>query len=277
VGTSTIRELDLYETIGRRFHPDLVILAYYLGNDLAEVVQEQTRAELAKWHPDGWIRRTAFASYPNLYLELALLRQSHRQLREFTERSEREIVDDLRQEARARGRNGDAAVSIYESLAPEIRRDAASGMLSQQRIIDACIEPDRLERALGSDPASFASAWERTADHLSRLHRAVERDAARLVLVAIPAPFQLDRESLKFHRALGYHVEEAWLEGRPAISVALEDWASREQVPLLDLTGRFRSSAKPLYFIEDVHFTPEGSSAAAQAIGSFLRSRELCP
>src|SRR5262249_47196875 len=64
VGTSTIRELDLYETIGRRFHPDLVILAYYLGNDLAEVVQEQTYAELANWHPDGWIRRTAFAWYP---------------------------------------------------------------------------------------------------------------------------------------------------------------------------------------------------------------------
>ncbi|MGE5192368.1 MAG: SGNH/GDSL hydrolase family protein, partial [Deltaproteobacteria bacterium] len=50
VGTSTIRELDLYEKLGRRFEPDLVVLAYYLGNDRAEIMQEQTRAQLAGWH-----------------------------------------------------------------------------------------------------------------------------------------------------------------------------------------------------------------------------------
>jgi hypothetical protein len=277
VGTSTIRELDLYETIGRRFQPDLVILAYYLGNDLAEVVQERTRAELANWHPDGWTRRWAFAWYPNLYLELALIRQSRRQLREFAPRGESEIVDDLRQEARARRRNPAAAVRIYESLSPKIRHDVVSGMLSEQRIIDACIEPDRLERALDSNSAGFASAWERTAEHLDRLHRAVERDNAQLVIVAIPAPFQLDRESLEFHRKLGYRVKETWLEGRPDIAADLDNWAGHENVPFLDLTDRFRDIAKPLYFVEDVHFNPQGNAAAAEAIGSFLRGRELCP
>src|SRR5262249_49196629 len=53
VGTSTIREYDLYERLGRRFHPDLVVLCYYLGNDLAEVVWEKTPAEIAAWRPEG--------------------------------------------------------------------------------------------------------------------------------------------------------------------------------------------------------------------------------
>src|SRR5262249_14683963 len=96
VGTSTIREFDLYETLGRRFEPDLVVLAYYLGNDLAEVVQEQTDAELAEWHPAGWSRRLAFFAFPNLYLELAMIRQSQRQRREFTPRAAAEIADDVR-------------------------------------------------------------------------------------------------------------------------------------------------------------------------------------
>jgi lysophospholipase L1-like esterase len=277
VGTSTIRELDLYEALGRRFGPDLVILAYYLGNDLAEVMQEQTDRELAKWHPDGWPRRLTYASFPNLYMELAMLRQSRRQLREFTVRSETEIVDDLRQEARARGRDADRAVERFRSLPSQIRRDVASGMLSEQRIIDSCIEPDRLVRALDPDDADFDRAWARTKTHLDLLNEAVTRDGAKLVLVAIPAPFQVDRWSLEFHKQLGYEVRESWLEAPPRTALALADWAQLADVPLLDLTERLRDTEWPGYFIEDVHFTPEGSAEAAAAIGDFLLSQRLCP
>lgn len=277
VGTSTIRELDLYEALGRRFHPDLVILAYYLGNDLAEVVQEQTHAELENWHPAGWSRRLAFASYPNLYLELALLVQSRRQLREFTSRSEAEIADDLRHEARARGVDPQAAVANFKSLSPAIRGEVASGMLSEQRVIDSCIEPDRLVRALDPDDAFFNRAWRRTSEYLDRLQKAVERDGARLAVVAIPAPFQIDRKSLEFHAALGYEVREGWLRTTPRTAAALADWAQRAGIACLELSDRFREAAEPLYFIEDVHFTPAGNAAAAEAIAEFLIDRKLIP
>lgn len=277
VGTSTIRELDLYDALGRRFAPDLVILAYYLGNDLAEVMQEQTDRELANWHPDGWPRRAAYACFPSLYLELAMLRQSRRQLREFTVRSEAEVVDDLKQEAPARGRDADRAVERFRALPWQIRRDVASGMLSEQRIIDSCIEPDRLVRALDPDDADFERAWNRTKTHLALLNEAATRDGAKLVLVAIPAPFQVDRRSLEFHKQLGYAVRESWLEAPPRTALSLADWAQRADVPLLDLTERLRDTEWPAYFIEDVHFTPEGSAEAAAAIGDFLLSQRLCP
>jgi hypothetical protein len=277
VGTSTIRELDLYEALGRRFEPDLVLLAYYLGNDRAEIMQEQTHAELAGWHPEGWARRLAFAAFPNLYLELALIRQSRRQRREFTRRDAREVVDDLRKEARARGGDPETAVERYESLSPKIRGDVASGMLAEQRIIDSCIEPDRPQRALDADAPRAAESWARTTDHLDLLHRSVVRDHAKLALAAIPAPYQVDRRSLDFHRALGYRMHESWLEGRADTSLALEEWAGHQDVPLLDLTVLFRDSKKPLYFIEDVHFTPAGSAAAARAIADFLVGGGLCP
>jgi hypothetical protein len=34
VGTSTIGELDIYEALGRPYRPDVVVLVYFLGNDL---------------------------------------------------------------------------------------------------------------------------------------------------------------------------------------------------------------------------------------------------
>ncbi len=277
VGTSTIRELDLYEKLGRRFAPDLVVLAYYLGNDRAEIMQEQTHAELAAWHPDGRVRRLAFAVFPNLYLELAMIRQFSRQRRTFSPHEASEIADDLRNEARARGGDPEAAVARFEALPLKIREDAAAGMLSEQRIIDSCIEPDRLERSLDSDAPCAAEAWARTAEHLDLLQQSVRRDRARLVLVAIPAPVQVDRRSLDFHRALGYNVHESWLEGLADTSLMLAEWAGQRDVPLLDLTTRFRDAEEPLYFIEDVHFTPAGNAAAARAIADFLLNRGLCP
>ena len=308
VGTSTIREFDIYETLGRRFQPDLVVLAYYLGNDLAEVVQEQTDTELAGWHPDGWVRRGAFFAFPNLYLELAMIRQSRQQSREFAQRDESEIVEDIGREARARGRDPAAAVARYHSLSRELRGDVASGLLAEQRIIDSCIEPDRLVRALDPNDDDFQLAWRRTQDHLNRLQRAVERDGAKLVVVAVPAPFQLDRKSLEFHESLGYEVRESWLTRLDTSSpnpqtapppqtsppqsgqlrtenlrtgVALAEWASRERVPFLDLTdglvARFHARGEPLYFIEDVHWNREGNAAAAEAICEFLLRRKLCP
>jgi lysophospholipase L1-like esterase len=277
VGTSTIRELDLYESLGRKFQPDLVILAYYLGNDLAEVVQEQTDAELAGWSPAGRIRSATYRCFPNLYLELAMLRQSQRQLREFTHRSESEIVGDIRQEAVARQRDPAEAVARYHALPSELRADVASGVLSEQRIIDSCIEPDRLVRALDPDDSDFEKSWPRTRSHLDRLEVAVASDGAKLALVLIPAPFQLDRQSWEFHRQLGYEVRESWLSETPRTAVTLIAWARDRDVPCLDLTAGFRELTAPLYFVEDVHFNPEGNARCAEAIGKFLRSRKLCP
>jgi lysophospholipase L1-like esterase len=277
VGTSTIRELDLYESLGRKFQPDLVILAYYLGNDLAEVTQEQTETELVGWQPAGRLRQAAYWCFPNLYLELAMLRQSRRQLREFTHRSESEILEDIRQEAVARQRDPAAAVARYHALPAELRADVASGMLAEQRIIDSCIEPDRLVRALDPDDTDFEKSWTRTKSHLDRLNGVVTRDGARLALVLIPAPFQLDRKSWEFHRELGYEVRESWLTKPVRTAATLAAWARDRDVPCLDLTDRFRELRTPLYFVEDVHFNPRGNARGAEAIGKFLRSRKLCP
>lgn len=291
VGTSTIRELDIYEALGRRFQPDLVILAYYLGNDLAEILQEQTHAEMTGWHPRGRVRRAAYFAFPNLYLELAMLRQSRQQLREFTRRDESEIIADLEREARTRGRDPAAAVARYQSLSSEVRGKIASGMLAEERIINSCLDPDWLAKSLDPADDDFRRAWGRTQEHLELLQQSVARDGAKLVVLAIPAPFQLDRKSLDFHKSLGFDVRDDWLvesgstrspaHRPPRTAVALSEWARCNEVPFLDLTetfaARLRSRGKPLYFVEDMHWNPEGHDAAAAAICDFLFNRKLCP
>ena len=64
-GTSTIREVTLFRQIGQRFDPDAVLLVYYLGNDLAEVLEEETDQELADWQPSVSLRQLAHFWCPN--------------------------------------------------------------------------------------------------------------------------------------------------------------------------------------------------------------------
>src|SRR5262245_38915353 len=173
VGTSTIRECDLYERLGRRFHPELVVLCYYLGNDLAEVVSEKTPEEIAAWTPDGRVRRLAFSWMPNLYVELAMLRRRRDQQREMEVRTEEEILDNLRREAIARQVDPQAAVNRYRALPAKLRRDVEKGGLAEQRTTDSCLEPDRLVRALDPDDDFVARAWPRTELYLDRLKAAV--------------------------------------------------------------------------------------------------------
>lgn len=270
VGSSTIRELDVYESLGRRFAPDLVILGYYLGNDLAEVMHEQTDAEFAAWHPEGTVRRTAYAGFPNLYLELAMIRQSNKQNREFASRSEEEVIENLRREAQGRGRDPDAAVATYRTIPQNVRDTVAAGLLSEQRLFDPCVEPNRMRRSLDPSDAEFTEAWGRTVAALDRLHQDVARDRARLVLVAIPASAQIDRRSFEFEKAIGFEMHEAWLSETPRSAQALADWARKADVPFFDLTEVFRAAGKPLYYLEDYHLNPAGSAAAAEGIAEFL-------
>jgi lysophospholipase L1-like esterase len=102
-GTSTIRELTLYREIGRRFDPDVVLLVYYLGNDLAEVVEEETDSELLDWRPDGGVRQLAYFWCPNIYLELAMQKRRSSAGAAAGRRSESEVVDWIRAEAASGG------------------------------------------------------------------------------------------------------------------------------------------------------------------------------
>ncbi len=275
-GTSTVRELDLYESFGRRFHPDVVILAYFLGNDLAEIMHEHTRSELESFHPQGVLRRATYALAPNCYLHLAMWRLSTRAKQEISATSEQQQETDVRIEAAAQGRSPEDAVKRYRALPEAIRKCVAAGDLSERRIIDACVDPESLVLALDPADAEFHPAWSRTEDHLQFLQRAVTQDGARLVMVAIPAPFQIERRSLEFHRDLGYAVRDEWLHSEPRVARALGDWAERNGVPCLNLTDDLRRSNGPLYFVEDSHFTPAGHERAAQLIASFLEREGLC-
>lgn len=270
-GTSTVRELDLYEDVGRKFEPDVVVLCYYLGNDLVEILEETERAEVAAWRPQGIFRRAAYFWCPNLYLELGLWKMTVRFERQMQRRSEAEVVADLRQDALWRGRDADQAVKRYRALPEEIRTLVESGLFHQPRLAPACVQPDWIRRAVDPGDEHFQIAWPRTERHLALLREAAESDGAQLIVALIPAACQVSRASLDFDRRLGYDEDDDWPTTPGRTAEAVRAWTTSNGVTLVDFMEPFRASAAPLYFLQDAHFNAAGHRRAAELLAEELQ------
>jgi hypothetical protein len=277
VGTSTIRELDIYELLGRPYYPDVVVLMYFCGNDLREVVEEQDREETRNWHPEGMGRRIAYGLFPNLYLELAIWRQSGETGQRLGPRSEAELLAVLDRLARQSGVNSEEARERYRRLPPGVRNALKQGTLRDWEILPACYDPGRLRTALFPDDRFFERAWPRAARHLELLRQAVLADGGRLVVAAIPASVQVEEASYQFAETIGYEVERQWLTVPSRTQQSLQNWSLSAQVPYLDMTDELRNASVELYYPQDGHFNPAGHAKAAQMLARFLSENGLAP
>lgn len=266
-GTSTIRELTLYEELGRRFEPDVVVLVYYLGNDLAEVVEEQDAAEQVAWRPQGTLRRVVYAWCPNVYRELAIRKRLIRAETQMGNRTSEQIVARIRAEAVQVGVDPNLAEERYGSLPDKVRRMAREGQFPEYRYLQACLFPRRFQNSIDPADEFFQPAWARTERALDQLKQAVDSDGAQLMLVLVPEAIQVSAAAMDFNKDLGFVVDSHWLEeksGRTAGALAV--WARRAGVPLLEMLRPLRESPKPTYFVEDGHWTTVGHRVMAESL-----------
>ena len=269
-GTSTIRELTLYQELGRRFEPDVVILVYYLGNDLAEVVEEQDATEQAAWRPQGTLRRVVYACCPNVYCELAIQKRLARTRAQMGPRTNGQIVRRIRDEATEAGIDPDLAERRYTSLPDDVRRMARDGQFPEYRYLQACLFPRRFQNSIDPDDEFFRPAWARTEQSLDQLKRAVEADEAQLMLVVVPEAVQVVASSMSFNKDLGFVVDPGWLEEKPGRTAeALAGWAQRSGVPLLEMLKPLRESHESTYYVEDGHWTIAGHRVMAERLSQW--------
>jgi hypothetical protein len=277
IGSSTIRELELYETLGRRYGPDVVVLMFFVGNDLREILQEQDRDEARRWRPEGIVRRVAYALCPNLYLELALWKLQRDAARRLGPRSQDEVLAALDELAERAGADRRQARQRYLALPADIRSDLEQGLANDWDILTACADPGCLARSLNAEAAYFAAGWPRVERHLNQLREAVAGTGGRLLVVVIPAAVQVDPAAYAYAESLSYEVDPAWLTGEAPVQAALARWSEASGVPVCDPTADFRASTEPLYYPRDGHFNAAGQAAAARAVLDCLREHRLLP
>lgn len=249
-GYGTASETLYFESKGWRYEPDIVLLAFYPGNDIRNnsptledafkpVYGEDGRLDrvqptkVAGEANRGWLGRSAAYRFLR---QLVLVRQ------------------------------------------PGVGRVLVKLGLMRPEAIRAVVEDDGIPVGFGMyevpTPAVWSDAWQRTESLLDRLKRGVEERGARLAIAIVTAREQIYADSwqeiLQAHPSMQ---QLRWDTSEPQHWV--QQWCARRGVPCLDLADTFlrraSSDGPMLHYRHDGHWTEAGHELGGTLIAEFLQ------
>ncbi len=286
-GWGTDQQLLWFRAEGVKYRPDLVVLAFFPGNDFQNVSEALEVANMGRiqkpffYRADGELKLRYYPFDPATIPPAASSSQS------------------MGAHGRAPLRNALAGLrtwlsrhSAFYRFATPVLDEAAPGLalrLAQWGLMDApnatataAMGPDYVPVAYGIYRRPLATEWlaARTlaGDLVEALAREVAGQGGRLAIVAVPAPEQVYPE--RWERTLRRYAAMqggSWDLEQP--NRAAGEIAARAGVPFLDLLLAFRQAAtatqQPLHLRVDGHWTPAGERLAAEATADFLRAHGL--
>lgn len=279
-GYGTADELRYLETYGARWKPDLVLVAFFCGNDVKNnmteraLVREAGRVQIPTKPLTEWQYRVRgfrcwLASHSHFF---QFLRDRLRF--DGPEAPARRVSE----EGGVTRAKGERAVAGVEGAATAVR-DSASKVTGRSQPEGTDRSLDRLAdwEILFADPGpEYADGWKLTLELLGRIDEFSRGLGARTATITIPSPWQNDPE------LIGAHLGPAAARGtfdalRPGRIVC--EYASTISVPCTDLLPGFwaAGSDSSYYWKLDGHFTSKAHATAARLITQFLHDRQLVP
>jgi hypothetical protein len=239
--SSTGNELVLYREVARRYRPDVVLCAFFVGNDLADNSHRLTRAPRIYFELDaqGELRRRPFSAADTRGSPLADWLDAHSRFYVWQKTALREMKGHFRSWRR--------------------QPESAHWVFSRR------------------PPPDVQEAWRLTARLLQTFRREVEADGGRFVLVLIPSAEQVYDD---LWRDLVAQAGEAGRDfDRDHPEEALRSLCAEAGIPLVTMTREFRartpraSSAAEgewLFHQGRWHLNDEGHQIAAAVVYRFL-------
>lgn len=245
-------ELRLWELEGVRLEPDVVVLAFFVGNDFTD----ESGMDLQRT-PDSRMARWSLAY--RLVRNLGRLARQRARVGGLPSGSPAPAVPG---EGRSRGGfEIPAYLEAYDDRAP---------LLDPEAFLQ--LEKGRLDLTAEDRRQEFVQLARRTEEILVRLHRSVRAHGARLVLLIIPDEVQVSPELFaRVVESYGLDADDYDLT-RP--QRWLLDFCRREGLACLDLLPAMRArrsaTGDPLYRPRNTHWNRAGNRLAGTALAAFL-------
>ena len=313
-GYGTADELRYLEAFGKRWQPDLVLVAFYSGNDVRNNFTSRDLRRVngslrvsRKGLGEGQYRikavRNWLAAHSHLYQYLrARLPSGHG-----GDKKTREVIDGVRLATAREGAGGSGAGSPASRAGdptgdPSPLGGAVDGGASgdatghgpgrsdsspepsvpsgnpepRQNWSDTPVEEfdDRDVMRENPDP-DFVLGWDLTRELMGRIDETARGLGARTAILALPSRWQIDRELLASRVGAAAIDNGTYDAALPGRRVC--GFAAGLGAPCLDVYPDFRSAGADAswYWQIDSHFTPKAHEAAARSIASFLLEKVL--
>ncbi len=269
-GYGTAQQLLALQEEGLRYRPDLVVLAFYLGNDVsnnsyaleAALVGAEARTTFAR----------PYARAAALDAELEWTPPDAVQMAPYFERwSQRNSTG----ETLRRALQPAMLAHLVEKATAQIWARFASRDRNDPDLVFGW--PFRREVADAQMARLWREAWFVTRRLLLEADRVARAAGARLVLLLVPTEFQVDPRALEAGVAAYPGIELDPLR----INRELAAFAAGAGIPLLDPTPALaaeQAAGRPIYYaIEDHHWNAAGHALVTQLLAKFLDERGLLP
>lgn len=235
-GNSTGQSLLTWRNFAQRFQPDLVVLCFYNGNDLAE-------------------NKSGISSAHRPYFDL-------------------DDQGQLRQEELSEGR-ATLSRWLAEHSHLYVWQKHRMRLIRDRFRNTANVLPPGYQVLNASPPEQFQQAWKVTEAIIATLAREVEQSGAELVLVSIPAHEQLYSQRWRqLLETVGPDDRERFDRDYPERRLA--EICREHDIPFLPLVQTFRQSDREeLHFQSEGHWTEVGNELAADAVLDFVATHRI--
>ena len=241
-GASPIYHLEKLKEFGEVFGPDVILLNYYVGNDLTDARRYLNRGRGTKSLKDR-IRSSLTKLYVfHVWIEVKTNYANRRRLAR--------VEESLDKEAGARA---------------EILNPFLYELVS--------VNPEQIVESLAVPPsAEIESLWEVTRETLLEIRRVSEQLDARLIVCVFPHSVQVNLDHYAFLRDIGFSLDEGLSMDDRFLKAArpqelMTEFCSENGVECFDLLPLFREHQYQRFYLEnDDHWNEQGNAFAFRLI-----------
>ncbi len=233
-------EMEVYY---RSFNPNVVLLSYYVGNDLTNV-----QFNLEFWTDTTFKTRVRNFLRPKLRRLYLYHFLNQFRLAMSTAEAEKEL-----RKTKERHNNTD---------------------INPLRVMAAKAHPNYHLDSVLMETEDNMKAWQKIKELLLSIKEKAEQIDAKLLMVIFPASIQIDRTHFELFDESGFNVSEKTLESRKPQQLLL-DFCKEQSIDCLDLLPVLKEESlkgKIIYPGNDDHLNSLGNSIAYDKIRSFLIS-----
>ncbi len=267
-GYSTLQQYLLFKAFGRAYQPDVVVLAMYLDNDL-----EENSRELSKTTERESLNSTARpfldpqVGEPDWRVTQVDFEGAMRRYQAYRRRHAEPLNQMLRHSALLQ--LGQRALKKAGLLKVRGKARVRSSTSKERRYLV------NYGHQYCDQPPEFQRAWNVTRRILARLDSEVRAAGARLLVMSVPANYEVEKASMARVMRKAPQANLLCLREAPG-NQHLGEVLGELDIDYLDLLQAFRDASQQTgvtIFRADLHWNAQGHALAAQKLAAALERR----